>query len=318
MLWIYAAIALFAVVGASAFWRLRRRRRTRLISFVALSREPKVYDEAILARLAGQIFDADLGDGTNEGKDGFVVVTDIVSTISIRGRLYLLNSFPMPYAPDVEETANRIADLRIRSLYQEHRAWFSCDALGVTGATPAEEVLDLYQKLGKLFAELLDESCLLIYLPDSGLGYPINDDTLSALRSSDPIQSLNDTLTLPIVQIADDDPLLVEAVAKARETWSEFLAHYEAQDGEDFSVKAPIAYEETTEFIWISVTAIEGDRIYGKLGNDPGNLGPLKLGSKASVSVSELNDWCYVDRRGELQGGYTIKAVTRAAKRGSK
>ena len=57
-----------------------------------------------------------------------------------------------------------------------------------------------------------------------------------------------------------------------------------------------------TEFIWITVTGIEGDRVYGTLGNDPGNLGSLKFGSKVSVLVADLNDWCYIGRRWQIHG----------------
>jgi uncharacterized protein YegJ (DUF2314 family) len=70
-----------------------------------------------------------------------------------------------------------------------------------------------------------------------------------------------------------------------------------------------------TEFIWITVTAIEGETIYGELANDPGDLGPLKLGSKVTVPVADLNDWCYVDSAGKLNGGFTIEALQKASRR---
>ena len=65
-------------------------------------------------------------------------------------------------------------------------------------------------------------------------------------------------------------------------------------------------------------TAIENDIIYGRLGNEPGNLPGLALGSKVKSSVSQLNDWCYVDPQGELQGGVTIKVVHDAMKKNRK
>jgi uncharacterized protein YegJ (DUF2314 family) len=169
-----------------------------------------------------------------------------------------------------------------------------------------------------LFAELLDENCLLIYLPDAGSAYPINEDTMAALRSEDPVQALDDTMTLPIIEVADDDPLMKQAVAKARTEWPRFVSAYEERAGKNFSVKAPVTHAGNTEFIWISVTAIEGDFIYGELGNDPGNLGSLKLGSKVSVPVAELNDWIYLDAREQMVGGYTIEAVKTASRRAKK
>jgi len=104
-------------------------------------------------------------------------------------------------------------------------------------------------------------------------------------------------------------------VEKARASWARFVSAYEASAGENFSVKAPVTAADNTEFIWISVTAIEGDLIYGELANDPADLGKLKLGSKVSVPLADLNDWCYIDREGQLTGGFTIEAVHKASRR---
>jgi uncharacterized protein YegJ (DUF2314 family) len=235
--------------------------------------------------------------------------------IMYRGQMHLINRFSRPYVDDHEKMAEGIPDMRLRSLFREHQAWFSCDALGVDHATSDEDIGDWYQRLGKLFAELLDENCLLILVPDTNRAYAINDDTEAALRSDDPLGALQNTLTAPIIEVSDEDPLMKAAVEKARAAWPGFVAAFEARAGENFSVKAPVTHADNTEFIWISVTSLEGERIYGELGNDPGNLGPLKLGSKVSVPVAELNDWCYIDREGNMAGGFTIEAMQKAAQR---
>jgi uncharacterized protein YegJ (DUF2314 family) len=176
-------------------------------------------------------------------------------------------------------------------------------------------VLAWYRRLGKLFVELLDENCLLIFLPDSGRVYPINEDTENALRAENPLQALQATLTVPVIEVQPDDPLMKEAVAQAKKEWPGFVAAFEAQAGQDFSVKAPVTEADNTEFIWIAVTALEGERVYGELANDPANLGALKLGSKVCVPAADLNDWCYIDPHGKLVGGFTIEAVQKAARR---
>jgi uncharacterized protein YegJ (DUF2314 family) len=315
MIWIVLGVVVALAIGAFVFWRLRRRKQHRLISFVALLRESVTFDPAVLAKIAGKAWNADLGDGENEGADGFVACADIVNTIVYDGRMFLINSFPRPYVDDPEAAAEGITDLRIRSLFREHQAWFSCDALGVDRSTPEAEVEDWYRRLGRLFAEMLDDNCLLIYMPDTQLAYPINEDSEAALRSRNPVEALNDTLTAPIVEISGDDPLMVKAVETANQRWPEFVTAFEAQAGENFSVKAPITRSGNTEFIWITVKAIEGDTIYGELANDPGDLGRLKLGSKVTVPLGELNDWCYVDSDGNLTGGFTLKALQKASRR---
>ncbi len=313
MLWFAFGVGVLIFVIGVLWWM--RRRRPRLISFVALLREPATIEPAVLARIAGKVWRADLGDGESEGADGFVVGAGTMNTIMYDQRMFLVIGMPRPYVDNPDEVAEGIPDLRIRALFSEHTAWFSCDAMGVSGATSSADVREWYQRLGRLFAELLDDNCLLIFLPDTGSAYPVNEDTELALRSADPVAALQQTLTVPIIEVADDDPLMLEAVGKARADWPKFVEAYEAGRGENFSVKAPVSHSGNTEFIWIAVTTIEGERIYGELGNDPGNLGPLKLGSKVSVLVTDLNDWCYIDEQGKLIGGFTIEAVQKAAKR---
>ena len=316
MTWIVVGVAITALIAGVLYWRIRKRNQYRLIAFVALLREPTRLDPATLAAAAGKAWKADLGDGTSEGADGFVAGVGMLNTIMHQGCMFLVNCFATPYTEDVGKVAEGIADMRTRSLFEQHTAWFSCDAMGITGATPKEEVVDMYRRLGRLFAELLDENCLLIFLPDSGLAYPMNDDTAMALRMKDPLKALQETSAPPVIHVADDDPLMKAAVAKARAEWPTFVAAFEANAGENFSVKAPLSHAGNTEFIWITVTSVEGDLIYGELGNDPANLGPLKLGSKVSVPIADLNDWCYIDPKENLVGGFTIEAVKQAARRG--
>ncbi len=315
MIWVIVGLVVAALVAGVLYLRSRRKRQSRLISLVALTRNTAEFDPAILASQAGRAWNADLGDGSTEGSDGFVVTAGIVNTIVHDGHMVLLNSFPKPYVDDIDEAAEQIDDLRIRRLFGAHKAWFSCDALGVDGTTSDDEIRDWYRRLGHLLAELLDDDCLLIYVPDTSRAYPINEDTEAALRSSDPLAALQATLTVPFLAVPPDDPLMQEAETKAREAWPEFVTAYENGDGSGFAVKAPVQRGENTEYIWIAVTALEGGRIYGELANDPADLGPLTLGSKVSVEERELNDWCYVDPHDKLVGGYTIAVVQQASKR---
>ncbi len=309
------AVCALAGVAAWLYWRLRKRRTDRMISLVALLREPVEFDPAVLARIASKAWNADLGNGSSPGEDGFVVVTGPVNTIVHDTRVYLVNSVPRPYVEDTEAVAETIADLRIRGLFSEHRAWFSCDAMGVDGTTTAAEISEWYRRLARLLAEVLDQNCLLIWVPDTGRAYPINDDTERALLSDDPLAALQETLPAPVTGIAADDPSMQQAVEKAREEWPRFVAAYESAAGENFAIKAPISHLDATEFIWLKVTALEGDRIYGTLENEPANLGPLKLGSKVSATLADLNDWYYIDPQGTMQGAFTVALLYEAMRR---
>lgn len=317
MPWLLVGL-LLAAVGGLLYWRHRRRTRHRLISLVALLREPVTFDSAILARLAGKAWKADLGDGGEEGTDGFVVCTDIISTIMCKGRMYLINTFARPYVDDRDKAAEEFIDQRLAELWCQHEAWFSVDAMGITHATPEDEILAEYRRIGRLMAELIDDNVLLLYAPDNQCSYAINDETVLALRSKNPLERLQDTLTVPIVNVADDDPEMLAAVESARDSWPRFVEAYEAQRGESFAIKAPITRGDNTEFIWITVTAIEGDRIYGELANEPANLGKLREGSKVSVPLKELNDWMFIDAGGNFEGGFTVKVIEKAAQRAAR
>ena len=76
-----------------------------------------------------------MGDGSSEGADGFVASAEIAHMIMHDGRLFVIHDFPKPYTEDPESASESISDLRIRSLFREHHAWFSCDAMGVDGTT---------------------------------------------------------------------------------------------------------------------------------------------------------------------------------------
>lgn len=316
MKWIMLGVAAAAALGAGfGYWWWRRKRGSRLISFVGLLREPVRWDTAVLARVASRAWHADLGDGSREGEDGFVASSDISHFAMCRGRLVMINCFPSPYCQNVQEVAEGISDLRTRSLFSQHTAWFSCDAMHLSRRLRSADKLEWYRLLGHLFAELLDENCLLLHVPETGLTLPINEDTEHALRTADPLEALLQTATLPVVKVDSEDPLLQKAVAEARARWPEFVSAYEQRAGELFAVKAPVTAGYNTEFIWLSVTAIEGDRIYGTLDNDPANLGKLKHGSKVCVAVADLADWMYINPKKQLVGGFTLVAVSKASRR---
>lgn len=315
MIWVVLGVLAVGALGGLAYWWWRRRRQSRLISIVGLLREPVSWDTAVLARVASRAWNVDLGDGSSEGEDGFVASSEISHFVMCRGQMVLVNCLPTPYCEDVQAVAAEIPDLRIRSLFLEHKAWFSCDAMELHGRSSPTEVQQWYRWLGRLFAELLDDNCLLVYLPEVGRSFPVNESTEAALRSADPLAALVETATLPFIAVEEDDPLLQKAVAEARARWPEFVSAYERRAGESFSVKAPVTVGDNTEFIWISVTALEGGRIYGTLDNDPVNLGQLKCGSKVFVPVADVADWMYLDPQRGAVGGFSVKAVWKAARR---
>jgi len=317
-MWFLPTLIILVSVG-SLYWWIRRRRalpQSRLVSIVGLVTESTPFDPAVVAAMVKRAWNRDLGSGEESGADGFVVGGEgPLTMLRCDDEMFLLNAFPAPYVENPEQAAEDIRDLRLKTLFAEHRAWFSVDAFGIAPDAPEETVRAAYRKLGPLFAEFIDERCRLIYLPDCNQLFPVNDETEAALRSDDPHAALIQTLPAPLVAISDDDPLMLEAQQTAQSRFPEFVAVWEAKSGSDYMIKAPVERSGVTEFIWINVTAMEGDRLYGTLGNEPFQLAGLTLGSKVSVSATDLNDWGYVDSAGKLIGGFTMEAMAKALRR---
>lgn len=312
----WIALVVVAIIGAVFFW-LRRRKAAedgehQMLSFVALLREPQYMEGVILANAANKAWNADVGNGSDEGVDGFVVGESPASLIKYHDRMILVNSFSDPYVESPEQAAQSIPDLRLRELFSEHRAWISCDALGVESFDDIEDVRAWYALLGPLLSALVDDNCLAIYLPQTNQMYPNMEETLDMLKSSDPLAALDHDAPVPVIQIRDDDPRMLAAVQEARDRWPEFLAAFEQDAGENFGVKAPITVGNNTEFIWLNVGAVENGVVYGKLANEPIDLGKLRLGSQVKTAVAEINDWAYCDSSGEPHGLFTVKVLTDA------
>lgn len=314
-----ALIALFGI-AFFAFWfflKKQKKKENTLYSIVGILSEPVFLDSNSLAKAAEKAWGIDLtSKGETEGVDGFVVGESPIQTIKWGEDFYLVHSFPKPYVEDPETTASGFADKRLRELFASHQAWFAVDFLAGKNK-PLEKSAEtgLYRHLARLFAELLDDRCQLILLPQFSCVYAINAETEKALLSDDPLKELQESLTVPIIEVADDNPEMRQAQEKARQEWPRFVEAFETKNGETFSIKAPVTHGDVTEFIWIEVTAIEGDRIYGKLANEPFQLGPLKIGSKVVIEAASLNDWFFQDARGQIQGAFTLKAIKNAAKK---
>ena len=309
-------VVAIGLIAALLWWRKRRAASEhRMVSIVALLREPQVLEPIYVATAARKAWNADLGDGTTEGEDGFVAGASITTAIRFRDRMFLVNCFPSPYVEDPEAVAEEMPDIRLRTLFAQHTAWISCDAMGVEPSDSDAVVRDWYRAIGPLLAELIDDNCLVIFLPDSNQLYAYSEEALDRLRADDPFAALYQEAEVPVIEVAPDSKAMERAEAEARRRWPEFVKVFEERAGSNFAVKAPITRGKNTEFIWITVTALENDVIYGELGNEPVDLPGLKLGSTVKSPVGDLNDWGYMDRAGEFVGGFTIKAVEQAARK---
>jgi uncharacterized protein YegJ (DUF2314 family) len=214
-----------------------------------------------------------------------------------------------PYFDDVEEVVEHCKKLRTRAAVAEHRAWTAIDLLRLDSDN-VEIEREAYRLIGRLLAELADETdCLAIFDPASGALHPFDPETEQKLRSDDPLGALREWYHSPIVRVEDGE--LDAAVEEARTRWPEFVAAFESREANDdrpYIVKGPFGEGDNVEFMWVEVTALEGDTVYGVLKNSPHAVPGLKEGDRVRVAVSDVCDWLCVVNDQSL-GGFTVRAI---------
>lgn len=76
-----------------------------------------------------------------------------------------------------------------------------------------------------------------------------------------------------------------------------------------FSVKAEIIDGRHTEHIWLTEPHFDAEgNMFGTVGNEPIDVGNVRLGEKIGVSPNHISDWMILEH-GRLIGGYTIRAI---------
>jgi uncharacterized protein YegJ (DUF2314 family) len=111
-----------------------------------------------------------------------------------------------------------------------------------------------------------------------------------------------------VVNFGEDDAEMNAAIAAAHKTLPVFWKHLQAHPGEPSSLKVGLVSSNGHEHIWVSEIRVKGDKITGRLANDPDDLPGLKLGSPVSFTEDQISDWAY-EKNGKLYGHYTTRIV---------
>jgi len=281
--------------------------RKPLIALVWLRRTPRDFDAADLAALAADALGEPFTSNDPEATD-FTVTGCAPSFLLKRGdQTYLVHTFPRPYADDPDVLAARAGDRHLRRAVTGHQAWLSVDLLG---DVPPHELEEVYLLIGRLMAALADEDCVAIYCPETDRVSVCDDGLMAKLRGEWPPDLFEPPFFPVVTGFADGDPRMQAAVVEARRRWPEFVVAFEnRRPGQTFLVHARVPEPDgPTEYLWLAVTALEGDGIYGILDNDPLALQRRHRGDRARVLVSSLNDWLWLDGA-RTNGGFTIAVL---------
>jgi uncharacterized protein YegJ (DUF2314 family) len=292
-------------------------------SLVLLLREPHYVEGSMMASVASRAWDCEVayegGEDDSDDDDDtpleestpFLVGEEAPFFCSKFPAMLTIHNFPAPYFDDPEAVAEDVHEARIRTAILEHTAWISCDLITWMDEDSDEAQADIL--IGQLLAEFADDNCLaVIDLLDQSV-YPfIEEETEAALRSKNPRKALEELPYDPVITVSSDDPEMLAAVQTARDRWPEFVEAFENRtDGQHFAMKARFEENDFVEFMWVTVTAIEGELVLGVLDSDPADVRSIRCGDRVRVTLDNLNDWMYVSGDEEPIGGFTIAVLTK-------
>jgi uncharacterized protein YegJ (DUF2314 family) len=111
----------------------------------------------------------------------------------------------------------------------------------------------------------------------------------------------------PPIGLAPDDPLLLAAIARARQT-TPLMLELHARHA---NVLVKFAFQSDageTEHVWGEVARIEGEIVTARLINHPvTHQGPLP--AAMTVPLMELEDWQVFEPGGDVRGGFSTRAI---------
>ena len=113
-----------------------------------------------------------------------------------------------------------------------------------------------------------------------------------------------------VVIVEPDDPEMVAAIAKARETLPQFWTTFAQPKSDEthFCLKVKITDKHGTEHFWADNIERKDGKITGTINNDAEIVKSVKLGDRIEIPSADISDWLY-ERKGKLVGCYTMKAM---------
>ena len=113
-----------------------------------------------------------------------------------------------------------------------------------------------------------------------------------------------------VIFVSNDDPEMVAAIAKARDTLPKFWQVFEKPgEGEsDFSLKVKITEGQDAEYFWLVNLERVNGKTFGTISNDPNIVGNVKVGDRIEIPEADITDWLYM-RNGKMVGNTTMRVL---------
>ncbi len=113
-----------------------------------------------------------------------------------------------------------------------------------------------------------------------------------------------------VIGVAGDDPEIMAAISKARETLPHFWQVFDKPErGESgFSLKVRITDKKGIEQFWATDVERRDGKMMGTINNDPNAVVSVKLGDRIEIPEADITDWLYM-RDGKMVGNRTLKPL---------
>lgn len=119
----------------------------------------------------------------------------------------------------------------------------------------------------------------------------------------------------PPLETRPDDPLMIEAEAKARDSLSRFL-ELAREPGAQSLVKLPfVSSAQQTEHLWAEVLAVPSDSELDIRLVTPPVTHRGQLERRYTCSLDDVEDWHVRDATGRIHGGFSQRAMFAIARR---
>ncbi|MDQ0591769.1 uncharacterized protein YegJ (DUF2314 family) [Chryseobacterium ginsenosidimutans] len=114
-----------------------------------------------------------------------------------------------------------------------------------------------------------------------------------------------------VLYVENADNEMNSAIAKAKETFPEFEKAFQENNPnfENFTIKQKFETSDGGgEHIWIGDLKFKDGQYSGVVQNEPVDVKQIKLGDSIKVSLADISDWMYIDKK-VVKGGYTVKVL---------
>lgn len=113
----------------------------------------------------------------------------------------------------------------------------------------------------------------------------------------------------PPLDMKDDDPLMLEAIGKAKNSIGKFRELYKSGGFSDVQIKIPfLTNNDVTEHLWAEVLELNDDEVKVRYLTPPvTHTG--KLERIHAHSIQEIEDWVVFAKSGDIFGGYSQRVM---------